>query len=237
MMLVNKTQNVCEVENCEHPSLARNLCKNHYQRFRRTGDVGSGYVKSSDEYPKVCSVANCGKNCRGLGYCNAHYLKFRKYGNPNTTKPRGFFGSHTSESKSKMSLTRKGQFAGDKHPMWGKTHSRTTKQKMSAARIGVKLGPQPQKYSLNPGYQAIHIWMRRGFSKIGTCEACGLSRETYWSNISGDYRRDRNDFWELCVPCHKLFDYILRIERADPNVISILRAKRCSAMKHRDVSE
>ena len=227
MILMSTISSACEIEDCEYPRLARSLCKNHYQRLRRTGDVGSGYIKSSAEYLKVCTIESCEKKCRGLGYCNSHYLKLRRYGNPTFVSPnRGFRGHHSEETKKKMSITRKGQLAGDKHPMWGKQHSEDTRQKMSEAKLGKKLGPQPQKYVDDPKYMAIHNWMRRHYPKTGICEACEEERLTYWSNVSGDYRRQRDDFWELCVPCHKLFDYLLAIEKANPGTVAKLKARR-----------
>ena len=28
-----------------------------------------------------------------------------------------------------------------------------------------------------------------------------------WANISGEYKRDLNDWMNLCVSCHKKYDY------------------------------
>ena len=58
------------------------------------------------------------------------------------------------------------------------------------------------------GYGALHTWIQRQHGKPSFCEHCKCSnRQMYhWSNISGEYKRDRNDWQRLCVPCHKKFD-------------------------------
>lgn len=53
-------------------------------------------------------------------------------------------------------------------------------------------------------YSTIHWWLRR-FKKWGVCWNCGRDDvRTQWANVSGDYRREREDYVELCCSCHKL---------------------------------
>jgi hypothetical protein len=59
-------------------------------------------------------------------------------------------------------------------------------------------------------YQALHQWLRREFPKNGVCERCGAERVTDYANVSGEYRRDRSDYLELCRSCHG------REDRANP---------------------
>lgn len=129
---------------------------------------------------------------------------------------------HTDEAKAKISASQLGQPGR----FTGKAHSTESKARMSESKAGIKLGPQPGKYVEDPGYMAVHNWMRRHYPKTGFCEVCGEEKLTYWSNISGDYHRLREDFWELCVPCHKIFDYILAIDLFDPKRLAIMYAKR-----------
>lgn len=57
-------------------------------------------------------------------------------------------------------------------------------------------------------YNTIHQRNLRRWPKTGVCENCGEKRKTQWSNISGEYRPDDKDDWrELCSPCHKRYDY------------------------------
>lgn len=57
-------------------------------------------------------------------------------------------------------------------------------------------------------YTAIHQWIKRKLGTPNRCELCGTEekRKYHWSNISGNYLRDKNDWWQLCVPCHKKYD-------------------------------
>ena len=72
----------------------------------------------------------------------------------------------------------------------------------------------------NPSYSAVHFWLRKNYGKASKCEnpECVYPRKDrrgylmlkprayQWANISGKYKRDRNDFKQLCSSCHKLFD-------------------------------
>jgi hypothetical protein len=48
--------------------------------------------------------------------------------------------------------------------------------------------------------------VKRHFGRSNVCASCGAERKTEWSNISGEYRRERDDWEELCVPCHRKKD-------------------------------
>ena len=60
------------------------------------------------------------------------------------------------------------------------------------------------------GNKALHGWIRRQLGESLQCEKCGkvVERTTqiHWSNKSGMYLRDLNDWQRLCVPCHKKYD-------------------------------
>jgi len=54
------------------------------------------------------------------------------------------------------------------------------------------------------GYRALHNWVERKRPLTGTCQKCGRTGcRTENANLSGEYRRDLDDFLELCSPCHK----------------------------------
>jgi len=77
------------------------------------------------------------------------------------------------------------------HAMAGRTASTLTRQKMSRAHVA---------------YSTIHRWIARVAIKTGVCSQCGQRRFTNWANLSGAYRRDVEDFAEMCVPCHRRYD-------------------------------
>lgn len=60
----------------------------------------------------------------------------------------------------------------------------------------------------NVGYFALHHWLKRHKKKMNICESCGTKDSDWydWHNISGEYRRDVDDFIELCRKCHYRFD-------------------------------
>lgn len=56
------------------------------------------------------------------------------------------------------------------------------------------------------GYISLHQWIYRHKGKAEICKSCGSNRRVQWANISGEYKRDFNDFVELCSICHALWD-------------------------------
>jgi hypothetical protein len=72
----------------------------------------------------------------------------------------------------------------------------------------------------NAGYGAKHIWIVAHFGKASKCENpnCFYPRKDMrgyimekpkrfeWANISGKYKRRRNDWKELCPSCHRKYD-------------------------------
>lgn len=56
-------------------------------------------------------------------------------------------------------------------------------------------------------YGALHDWVRRhkGRAAEHSCAHCG-GPARQWANVSGEYRRDLDDFIPLCPSCHKKFD-------------------------------
>lgn len=57
-------------------------------------------------------------------------------------------------------------------------------------------------------YASKHEWAGRQWGKPSRCEHCAAEdRKSYdWANISGEYRREREDWLRLCRPCHQKFD-------------------------------
>ena len=82
------------------------------------------------------------------------------------------------------------------HP--GYKHTEASKKKMSIARSGKK----NWKWQKNPTYNAVHTWVRKHKPKVDKCEHCGEYKELEAANISGEYKRDINDFEWLCSLCH-----------------------------------
>ena len=58
------------------------------------------------------------------------------------------------------------------------------------------------------GYMAKHTWVTKRKGKANTCIYChDNSKNKYeWANISGNYKRNLDDYMSLCVHCHRMFD-------------------------------
>lgn len=86
----------------------------------------------------------------------------------------------------------------------------TTGQKISAAKRGTATvwGERHGRWKGDAaGYHAIHKWIYRNKPRTGSCANCGVAgKRTEFANVSGKYRRDVNDFRELCPSCHWDFD-------------------------------
>jgi hypothetical protein len=103
-------------------------------------------------------------------------------------------------------------------------HSEATKEKMRQSAIarlatrpwtnvagwnkGIKTGNSPANFKANPGYDAIHKWVRYHLGAPGQCIDC-LGEAKEWANISGEYKRDLEDWQPMCVRCHRKFDDVI----------------------------
>ncbi len=61
-------------------------------------------------------------------------------------------------------------------------------------------------------YMAVHMWVYRHFGKAKRCEMpeCkGTCVKFEWDNISGEYKRERSDWREVCRSCHCKLDNLI----------------------------
>jgi len=63
------------------------------------------------------------------------------------------------------------------------------------------------------GYSALHDWVWKYKGAPEKCEHCGRAQErvngtscVHWANISGEYKRDLEDWIGLCRRCHYIYD-------------------------------
>lgn len=79
------------------------------------------------------------------------------------------------------------------------------------------------------GYSALHTWVRRTLGTPSKCEKCNIddiAKKYEWANISGQYKRDINDWMRLCRQCHSEYDDI-------PQKAWATRRKKALNGKHR----
>lgn len=67
-----------------------------------------------------------------------------------------------------------------------------------------------EKYKIKTGYAALHKWVYKNLGKATKCEMCEAkdAKQYHWSNKSGEYKQDLDDWWQLCVKCHHAYDRI-----------------------------
>lgn len=60
------------------------------------------------------------------------------------------------------------------------------------------------------GYFSKHSWIRRKYGRADECQVCEGKKTRVkryeWANISGKYERNRSDWIQLCVRCHRKMD-------------------------------
>lgn len=88
---------------------------------------------------------------------------------------------------------------GKKHPMYGKHKKEETKRKISEANMGEKNGMWKGD---EVGFNCLHKWIKRHKPKPKFCKRCKINPPRDLANISGEYKRDINDFEWLCRKCH-----------------------------------
>jgi hypothetical protein len=125
-----------------------------------------------------------------------------------------------------MESKKKGYWTGKKltFPVWNKgltkeTDKRLIKSEETNKKHSEKLkGRIPKNLSLinmnkkdednpmwkgdNVLYRALHGWIMRKKVKQKLCSKCNQEKRLYLSNISGEYKRDINDYEWLCQSCH-----------------------------------
>lgn len=57
-------------------------------------------------------------------------------------------------------------------------------------------------------YGRAHVWIYKFGGNSKTCEHCGTVKEKQyqWANKSGKYKKQLDDWFRLCIPCHRIFD-------------------------------
>ncbi|NMB81596.1 MAG: hypothetical protein GYA14_07230 [Ignavibacteria bacterium] len=83
------------------------------------------------------------------------------------------------------------------------------KRKMSLAKTGKKREKSNAWKGNSVSYYAIHMWIKSTLGKASCCEFCKTktAKRYEWANKTGKYDRlDKNDWIQLCTPCHRRYD-------------------------------
>ena len=112
----------------------------------------------------------------------------------------------TREMRKKLSESHKGEknpMFGVPSPMSGKKHTKETLKLMSDIKLNEN---NPMWAGDNVKLPALHRWVERRKPKPKLCVKCKKVEPRDLANISGEYRRDINDFEWLCRKCHMTID-------------------------------
>lgn len=78
---------------------------------------------------------------------------------------------------------------------------------------GSGLGSDNFRWSKNPSYNCVHFWIKKELGKANLCEQCGSIEKIQWANKSGNYKRELNDWIQLCILCHRKYDGITKLTK------------------------
>ena len=139
---------------------------------------------------------------------------------------------HSEEFKRKRSEILKGKTLNTGRTHFKKGHEPWNKDKLLSEETKIKISQakKGQRNSINTefkkgqfedekhllwkgdeaGYSAIHKWLIRKLGQPRKCDGCGTTeaKRFEWANISGEYKRDFDDWKRLCKKCHAKFDKI-----------------------------
>jgi hypothetical protein len=99
---------------------------------------------------------------------------------------------------------------GSRNPMWGKKHSKYSKNLMAEAvrkRLLGKFGEEAMAFKgENAHFNTKHSWLKRHFDFGDKCKVCGAKDNLELANINGTYNRDYTNYLYLCRRCHRRWD-------------------------------
>jgi hypothetical protein len=141
----------------------------------------------------------------------------------------------SNKIKDKISHSLKGNIPWNKGKKLSEEHIKNlckSHQGPRPWRIGVPvLGMRGDKHHAwkgdKVGFCSLHTWLRRSYGKPNKCDNpnCNypkkdsdgkmmISPTIYeWSNINGNYNRDRKEWQMLCPSCHRKYDRQFKIRR------------------------
>ena len=108
---------------------------------------------------------------------------------------------HSDETKKRLSDL----FSDTGNNFYGRHHSEESRKSIGIAQIGENNINWKDREA---GYSAIHYWVERNKEESDVCNSCDKPKTLYLANISGEYRRDVDDYWWLCASCHRIYDQI-----------------------------
>jgi hypothetical protein len=69
-----RSTRTCDVEECERAHYAAGLCRMHYRRMERHGNVTTVQTVGRKPHTLACRVEGCDIATRARGLCHKHYM-------------------------------------------------------------------------------------------------------------------------------------------------------------------
>lgn len=110
----------------------------------------------------------------------------------------------TEEHKRKLSEAHRGKKLSVEHR---KNMSKALKGRR-AWNKGVSEGEGNRWKGENVKYSGLHMWVRKHLGKAVECSVCGSRSYVDWANISHSYKRNLEDWKQMCRSCHLIYDDI-----------------------------
>jgi 5-methylcytosine-specific restriction endonuclease McrA len=224
-------QSMCGVDGCDRAHVARGLCRMHYMRVWKSGDVG-GAAPSRMSYSdgQVCSIDGCGRDIRSRGMCTTHYMRTLNYGDPLISRRQSYGGAPCCVDD----CERNAQSLGMCGLHYGRfmLHGSTDKpERRKVARRGSNPDLnrlRQQRYSLSPKGKLKHSRRR---AVAGAAEICVIS-DRDWRSMVARFRG-------RCAYCGSLGemtrDHVIPLARGGRHAIgNILPACRSCNSSKRD---
>lgn len=110
-----------------------------------------------------------------------------------------------------------------------------TKKKIGFANSGSKNGMWKGD---EIGYNALHTYIKNNKPKPELCENCKNKKPFDLANISGEYKRDINDFEWLCRKCHmekdgRMITLKKNHKKREINNLGRLKCNKCLEFKNK----
>ena len=139
------------------------------------------------------------------------------------------------EFRKKQSELRKGTNRDEANPMYGKKRLdvglRNKRLKTGVSNVATvgKLNIHWKEVGVSKS--ALHVWVRRHKVKPELCVHCNIKKPYDLANISGEYKRDINDFLWLCRGCHMKYDFERGVRKmTEEQRLKLSKAKRGKKM-------
>lgn len=109
-------ERTCSIDGCGERHYARDLCRLHWQRQRKSGDPRADVPKRAWGQQN-CSVSGCDEPHDAKGFCNKHWQRNHKHGDPSHVEKPGWRGEEVGYTAMHERIYRM-RGPATEHPCW-----------------------------------------------------------------------------------------------------------------------